>query len=214
LSISANTKSLAFLGQPDSKLAASRVEVYDLSRWRTASLLALPLSGDQLQPQWDSLKDESAIKAYWAMRRLLATPDLALPLVKKNLRPDIDRAGDISRLLPKLASSDAAVREQAHTEVIQIGEQALPAIRKAMEGSTSREERRRLQSLLAELASNPGAVDRPTQQALWGIELLEQMGTPPARAILQTLADGAQRSWITQEAQISLQRLEQRQVPR
>jgi hypothetical protein len=42
------------------------------------------------------------------------------------------------------------------------------------------------------------------------LELLEQLRTPQARQLMQTLADGAPEGWLTGEAQAMLQRWKSR----
>ena len=55
----------------------------------------------------------------------------------------------------------------------------------------------------------------PGRLRLWrALAALEQMQTPSARKLLETLAEGAPEGWLTREAKASLQRMSQRSAAR
>jgi hypothetical protein len=58
---------------------------------------------------------------------------------------------------------------------------------------------------LKELADEEGSPQRLRQ--VRAVELLERIGTPESRKILENLAGGVPAAWLTQEAKAALARL-------
>src|SRR5262249_19324723 len=85
-----------------------------------------------------------------------------------------------------------------------IGEQAEPALKKALEGKPSIEVRRRLEYLLEHMRASPGSGERLRQAR--ALEGLEAMGTPEARAVLEGLAKGTADARRPRDAQAGLAR--------
>jgi hypothetical protein len=115
----------------------------------------------------------------------------------------VTRTGDLD-------TNQFAVRESAKQELEKLGEIAAPACRKALEQKPSVEARRRLEALLEKQSrewQNPSSERLRTLRA---VEVLEHIGTPEARQVLETLAKGAPEARLTQEAAESLQRLSRR----
>jgi hypothetical protein len=78
----------------------------------------------------------------------------------------------------------------------------------ALEAKPPPEQKRRLHELLEALKSTGAPPDMigPTR----ALELLERLGTPGARRLLQELADGNPDAPLTREAKASLERLARR----
>jgi hypothetical protein len=72
------------------------------------------------------------------------------------------------------------------------------------------EVRRRVEAILA---GHSAVIRSPERlRRVRAIQVLEQIGSPQARSVLETLATGAAAARDTQEAQASLKRLAQRSV--
>jgi hypothetical protein len=85
---------------------------------------------------------------------------------------------------------------------------ALPALRAALAQAPTAEAKKRIDRLL-ELQENRSAT--PTElRDLRAVQALEVMGTAEAQEHLKELSQGAPGALLTQEAQLSLQRLERR----
>jgi hypothetical protein len=108
-------------------------------------------------------------------------------------------------LLTELDDNDFAVREQAQRALESAGESVMPELRQALTQTTSAEARRRLDGMIEKMERTVPAGKR--LQALRGIEVLEQIRTPEARALLKLLAEGAPGTRVTREANGSLDRL-------
>jgi WD40 repeat protein len=169
---------------------------------------AVPLADKDLARLWANLGDEqSAGRAYQAMRALLRFPEEAVGLLRKHLRPvPTADAARVARWLADLDSPDFAVREGATEELRRRGEAVEPALRKALDGRPAPEVRRRVKLLLEGL----GGANR--LRAARAVEVLERLGTAEARRLLETLAGGAPDARLTQEAKAALARLNARPV--
>jgi RNA polymerase sigma factor (sigma-70 family) len=155
---------------------------------------------------WTDLAAEDAARAYAAVRKLADAPGPALALLRRNLPPvapaDAER---VRRLLRHLDSDRFAVREWASRELEAMGPVAAPALQEALAANPSAEARRRLEGLLNALTA--GALPRETLRRLRALGVLEAVGSPEARQVLETVAGGAPLAPETGEARAALDRL-------
>ena len=160
-----------------------------------------------LEKLWADLADSDAGKAYAAMCMLLAIPEKAIPFVQAHLHPIAAPVADrVAMLLKDLDSPRFATRQQASNELEKLGDAVEPALRKAQTDNASLEVRQRIARLLEKLeASGEGL---RMQRA---IELLEHWGTPAARKVLTSLAQGMPEARTTRAAKEVLDRLKQEQ---
>jgi hypothetical protein len=162
-----------------------------------------------------ALAGDDAGRGFNAVLALAAAPRQAVPLLGKLLQPAMPvEAKQLAGLLADLDSSDFRKRESATRELARLGEQAEPALRKALEGRPALETRRRLEALLekaSELWRNPSP---ERVRMLRSLEVLERAGTEEARQVLEALARGAPGARLTEEAKASTERLARRVAPR
>jgi hypothetical protein len=165
------------------------------------------LTKTQLETEWAALLADDAGRAYRAAVALAAAPGQAVPLLKdylgKGRAPDAER---VARLIADLDADDFATREQATEELTRLGDAAEGALRKALGGKLSAEQRRRVESVLAKLGA-PGDTGERLGQGR-ALELLERIGDEEARSVLKALTGGASDARLTQEAKAALQQLE------
>jgi RNA polymerase sigma factor (sigma-70 family) len=185
--------------------------VWDLTGRRGARGAVEPLSPQGLEECWSDLAGEDAARAYRAEQKLAAVPAQAVAYLDKRLKavPVGDKTR-LSRLIAELDSDQFAVRQKAMKELQQSGEQAESALREALQGKLTLEARRRVEELLDKvkpLADSPEGL-----RSLRAVEVLEHIGTPEAREVLQTLANGASEARLTREAKASLKRLAKRKT--
>jgi RNA polymerase sigma factor (sigma-70 family) len=180
--------------------------VWDLTgRLEGGKLRPANLSQNDLELAWTDLRGDSGARAYAALWALAASPKQALPLLRDALpRAAAPEAGRVAQLIADLDDDDFNKREKATDELVKIGEPAEPALKKALEGKPSVEMRRRLEYLLERMRESPGSGERLRQAR--ALEVLEVMGTPEARAVLEGLAKGAADAWLTREAKAALAR--------
>jgi WD40 repeat protein len=165
-------------------------------------------SPQELQALWSDLAVEDADIGYRAILRLTAAPGEAVALLRQQLRPveakDVDESG-IARLIALLDDDDFAVREEASRELRRLGAKCRPALVRALAKEPVPEVRRRAEQLLDKLGDPDPAWEmlRP----LRALEVLEHLGTPEARAVLERLAQGKPDAQLTREARAILERL-------
>jgi WD40 repeat protein len=168
-----------------------------------------PLTAKELQDLWTGLGDGDAEKAHGALGKLVAAPEQAVPLLGERLRPvPAVTAARLAELLANLDDNDFPVREQATRELTRLAEVAEEEVRKALQAQPSLEMRRRLEDIVANLEAPFPPPER--LQTLRALEVLEQIGTPAARQVLEILSKGAPRAWLTREAKAGVQRLARR----
>ena len=181
--------------------------VWDVSSFRKQAASEQPdLPDKEWVVLWEKLADADLFQAFRAMRRLAASPKQTLALFKVRLQPAPMDKINFDDLLINLDSDNFRARQQAEVVLLRGGDEAIPILEKALQGRLSLEAHRRTQAILQQLRQ-AWLPDPDTRRLLWSIELLEDLGTPEAKHLLERLAQGAPRAWATREAQTSLLRL-------
>jgi RNA polymerase sigma factor (sigma-70 family) len=154
---------------------------------------------------WTDLHGEDGHKSYRALWALASAPKEAMPLLRKQLKPaapaDRDR---LAGLVKGLDADSFEEREKATEDLAKLGAAAEPALRKALEGTPTAEVKQRVELLLEKLRT-AAATPEHTRESR-ALELLEQVRTPEATALLKELAGGDADAWLTQEAKAALKR--------
>jgi WD40 repeat protein len=162
------------------------------------------LSPEAVAACWEDL-GRDAKTARRSADRLAGDPAQAVALLHARLKPAeaVDNAR-IKRLIADLDSPHFAARQTASRELRAIGARAAGALQAAHIGGDSAELQRRLDKILSEpfLARTPDEL-----RTLRGVDLLERLGTPAAKAVLTKLSRGDATARETQAAQAALQRL-------
>jgi RNA polymerase sigma factor (sigma-70 family) len=169
------------------------------------------LSDKALESLWGDLGDADAGRADAAIWALVAAPQQALALLKKNVRPMPDAPPDWRKWVKDLGSAQFAVREKASRELEALGERAYPVLKQELTGTPTLEVRHRIERLLGRLAYPLKSPD--TIRELRAVEVLEHIGTEQAGQVLRALGKGAPGSRLTAEARASLERLAKRKAP-
>src|SRR5262249_54692508 len=153
---------------------------------------------------WADLAGADPKKAYHAAGALAADAERILPYLERHLRPASLDEKRVAALITELDNEEFKRREAARKELEGLGEVVEPALRKALEGKPSAEQRKAIESLLPfpTLVRDPEALRR-----LRAGLVLERLGTKEAVALLRRLADGAPGARETREARAALDRL-------
>jgi RNA polymerase sigma factor (sigma-70 family) len=175
------------------------VLTWDLTRLISAApARAEGLSSETLESLWSALGDSDAVRAFAALRDLAACPEAAVALIKDRVRQAIAADGNrLTQLVAELQSDRFECRRQAQAELEALGELAEPALRQALAEDPPLEVRQRLERLLARPATT-----LPARQLreLRAVELLEWIGSPAARKVLDDLAGGTATAPLTRLA--------------
>jgi WD40 repeat protein len=199
---------------PDGKKLISGAEdttalVWDLTGGTAVGNKSLqPLSTTRLDALWADLAGQDAAAGYRAVQSLAADPASSVPYLRPSLRAvPVPNEKDVARRIAELDSDSFEVREKASQELEKCAEAALPAIRNALRGSPGAEARRRLEELLQCLDGEERTASSERLRSLRAVEVLELIGTPESRAVLETLANGAPGARQTEDARAALRRL-------
>jgi WD40 repeat protein len=204
----ASLNAVAF--SPDSKLVASASAdttalVWDFSKVeRPAPLVKLLLPAD-IEQCWQVLATNDGGKAFAAICDLTTSPKESVAWIKESVKPTAAvEMKRIDELIAQLDDNQFKVREKATGELYKIGEPIVPALEKALAGNLTLETKRRLEEIRNRLTTRVLQGDRLRNYR--AIEVLERIGTPEARQVLEELAAGAPGTLLTTSAQAALKR--------
>jgi hypothetical protein len=160
------------------------------------------LERNELDALWADLARD-ARTAYRAIATLTAAPAQTVPFLRVHLQPVVVDGKRVAKLLADLGSEQFPTRETASRELIRLRYEAEALLRRARDEKPSPEMRRRLDAILAE------AMPQPVEslRTLRAIAVLERIGTPQARRVLEKLSGGADVR-ETREAKKALERLQ------
>jgi WD40 repeat protein len=160
---------------------------------------------------WEALAGGNGKAVFALMMRLTQRPADAVALFKKRLVPAAGVADNrLQELLVDLDANDFARRQAASQELVKVGDIAEEALRKLLEKPPSLEVIRRAELVLQALAKRFTQFPSPAVRVERALQVLEAIGSPEAREVLQALARGDPRARQTQQAQAALERLQRR----
>jgi WD40 repeat protein len=172
------------------------------------------MTQEDLERRWEDLIGADARQAHRAVAALAAAPGQSVPFLRQRLRPASAPAAlrRLNALIAALDDKSFKVREEATHELDALARWAAPALRNALAGRLSGEQRRRLEGVLARLSRRrPAGEELRTLRAL---AVLEQGGTPEGRRLLGVLAGGDATASETRAAKAALDRLARRDAVR
>jgi dipeptidyl aminopeptidase/acylaminoacyl peptidase len=174
---------------------------------------ALPAA--KLESHWRSLGNTNPYPAYRAIFTLGLVPNQTMPLFKERLEPfaelmDRDRVG---KLVNDLNDDSFAVRDKARKDLEKMGALVEPLLKKSLTGALpSLEMRRLMERILDKIKADQSAASTDMLRALRSVAVLETIGSPEAKHLLEKFARGMPESTVTQESKAALERLARRPV--
>jgi RNA polymerase sigma factor (sigma-70 family) len=182
--------------------------IWDVSRITGRRREPAERSPADLEADWKDLAGDAAA-GYAALCRLVSSPVRAVPFLGKRLQTmepvDTKR---IERLIADLDADQFQARDQAMKDLVALGGDAVPSLRKALAGSPSLEAKRRLEALLDRL---DGASPSPNAlRQIRAVEALEAIASSEACRLLDKLAAGKPEMRATHEAISAAARLARR----
>jgi hypothetical protein len=161
---------------------------------------------------WKDLAEADSARAYQAIEKLALTPGPTVAFLQTQLQPVASISVEqVNRLLADLGHDQFDVRRQATQELERLNTVAEAGLRKTLEGNPSLEVKRRVTELLEKL---DGPVLAPEiLRQLRAVEVLERIGTPEARKLLDQLGRGATEARLTREARAAQDRLSRHPLP-
>jgi hypothetical protein len=163
------------------------------------------LQGKEQEQRWQELEGGDAKKAFTAICDLIAAPEGTVAFLKEHLQPapavDLKL---VTRLIANLDDSAYRIRQKATADLLKLGESAVPSIQKALAANPPLEVKKRLEDVNEKLTS--AVLTDEKLRLCRAIEVLERIGSPEAREVLQSLADGAPGAFATRTAKSALAR--------
>ncbi len=161
---------------------------------------------------WEELASADPAKAFAAARQFaLARGQMAEVFGARAHPATLLQPGRVQRLVTDLGGEAFAARKSAEAELIALGDQAEPDLRKVLENEPSVDLRQRVERILeAATGRNGGAAIRD----LRAVELLEMAGGDECLALLRKLSQGDAPSRVTQAAKAALVRCNEQRRPR
>jgi RNA polymerase sigma factor (sigma-70 family) len=158
-----------------------------------------------LEDHWTTLAGDDAAFAWRTIATMQDTPTATVQFLKKRLQPkEVDRKL-LMQLIADLDSDQFAVRDAATQKLKQFGPEVAVIYSEVLAGNPSLELRRRLEALQANIKETMRTSD--VLRGVRAVAVLESIGTPDARQLLELLAKGAPGSRITQEAGAAVLRM-------
>jgi RNA polymerase sigma factor (sigma-70 family) len=191
---------------PDGRWLASTsleapIYVWDLYALEKSRLPAKGLSKEDKDKLWQDLASEDAAKAFQAVCELIARPDQAVEILQDGWkRVPRATAEQMRKWVEDLNSNESSVRQKAEAELNRYLAGHEQLVSKALEKADTPELRRRLVQILNQL--HPDRLRRTRM-----LEVLERIGSGPAREFLQTLAGQTEDVETSREASAGLERL-------
>jgi WD40 repeat protein len=155
---------------------------------------------------WEELRGD-AKRAFAARAALADSPEVALKLLRDRVKPVAPVEPAVLRLLLDGLDSDTfAVRDAARKRLEALGDRVAGGLQAALKADPTLEVRRRIEALLQHLRKP----DDELLRALRAVAVLEDIGTPEARALLEAVAAGAAGARLTRDATAARARLDRR----
>jgi hypothetical protein len=182
--------------------------VYDIAGLpREEKPAVTELQSDRVDALWNELASDDGKKINDAVSGLSAAPKQTVPMLQGRVKPVV--APDpkrVAQLIADLDSNSFPVRQKASDELEKLGELAGEALKKVLAKNPGLEMQMRVERLLERLVT--GQPPPPEQlQALRALEVLERIGTPDARQVVDGIASGAGGALLTREARRTLERM-------
>jgi hypothetical protein len=212
---------VALLFAPDGRMLASGATDHTTLLWDLRLPRLFPSAGrpakldaGERQRAWNDLAGQDPHVAYEALARLQADSAASVAFVGRCLQPvPAPRAEQVEKWVKDLGAPSFEVRDRATSQLRLLGRLAEPALRRAVEAKPELEALRRLERLLAGLGHDEIGLSGERLRAHRAVQLLEIIGTPEARRVLERLAAGAERAAETGMARSALRRFAEQPRP-
>lgn len=179
--------------------------VWDVEAAIKAPPVADPEPGETL---WVGLASSDAKVAGRAVNGLIARPDVAVTLLAEMARPVMPPPAErVKAAVANLGDRDFKVREEAEKQLRVWGDLVADEL-SAAEPTANAEQGERIRRLLDTLEAEETDTER--LRLLRTVEVLERIGSPSTKAVLEKLGTGAAASIVTREAKEALKRLKDR----
>ena len=166
-----------------------------------------PVVADAFESAWRDLASLNPAEGHRAMWAFAAQSHASIPLLGKQLY--LIDPKRIDRMFVDLNADKFDVRNKATKELERYGRWMEGRFKEMLANPPTLEVQRRVEQMLAKLTGGL-SLEQERIRVRRVMLILEQVGTPAARQVLQSLIDGAPEVDLQAEARISLERLGKR----
>jgi len=185
--------------------------VWDTTNLNRNRITPVKVDAKRLEELWAILREDNAEKAHQAIWAMIAAPEQSVAFLRQKLEKISSVITPaLAKLLEDLGSRDFNVREKAAAVLAGMGKKAEPALRQALTMKLALEVSRRIDRLLQKIASPAPPLTPDQIRVLRALEVLEHIGTPKARQVLELVADRGPETVLREAAQAAVERLEKR----
>jgi hypothetical protein len=156
---------------------------------------------------WERLADSDASRANQAVCTMIARPKEMVKLLETKLQPVVVDFQQIDKLIHDLDDNSFDRRKTATDELRKMEEAPEAKLRQVMTGKPSLELRRRVDDLLQEIERNKPEPSPQQLRPRRAVEVLEYIGTPEAKALIERLSQGTPGLRLTEDAKASFERM-------
>jgi len=203
---------LAF--SPDGKRLATGSQdttaiVWDVKRLsealQTPTAEPITVGEKELEGLWNNLSVTDGQTLWPAMDKLTSVPAATIAMLREKLKPEPgpDMAV-VARWVKELDDPRFRVRDSATRSLAALGGRASPALTAALRAGPTPEAKRRIESLLQTLRDG---IAMSQLRPLRAIEVLERIGTPEARQLLEKFANQTAEDELKREVEFALKRM-------
>jgi hypothetical protein len=188
------------------------ITLYDMPKARHDQL-PVKLQPEQLDTLWQDLTVDNDFRLQRVFASMRAAPADAIAFLDKKLTAVA--AGDRKRvkgLLEDLDADEPTTREKATASLQELAAAFEPLLAEMARDHEPGEVRNRVRHVLR--LQREKVVPQALLVQLRALTVLEQIGTAPARQVIERMAGGAAGARVTEEAKQSLERLGQTPSPR
>lgn len=199
---------------PDGKTLATGHTDGTVTIWKLPAPPELPeLKPEEFEKFWETMVTDAPAESRNNLHRLVQNPDVAMRLLStKFIAPPLKPIDiDLPATIRKFDAPSFADRQLAIKKVRELGPRAVDALQEAIRTTESVEVRARSEEILDQMKAGPKIHSvGPDLRAMRAIEVLEQIGSPAARKILEGWSQYMANPRIATEASLALQRLASR----
>ncbi|QEL17310.1 hypothetical protein [Limnoglobus roseus] len=196
---------------PDGRTLATGHLDGTVTLWAVPKLADVPdLKDDQFDKFWDGLAEEPKTDPRADVYRLMSHPDAAMKLLNAKFvaPPHKPIDVDLAAVIRSLGAPAFPDRLTATRKLRELGPRIAPALHEAIRTTESVEVRARAEELLEQMKAGPRTYTAgPDLRASRAIEVLERIGSPDAKKLLQGWANHTTNVRVANDAALALVRI-------
>jgi WD40 repeat protein len=200
-----------FAFAPDGRSLATGHTDGTITIWKVPTPADLPeIKPEDFDKYWDAFVSDAPTESRHNVHRLAQNSDVALKLLNAKFAAPVPKPIDVDlpAVIRKFDAPAFADRQAAIKKVKELGPRSVVALQEAIRTTESVEVRARAEELLEQMKAGPKTHGAGSDlRAIRSIEVLERIGSPAAKKLLEGWAQHISNPRIANEASLALQRI-------